>query len=136
MSLAYEGPRSPHTDAFTVEAFYTALDDSDFADKIRELQPVDLDEAVRHAKRIESYGQSRKASLVEDVPRNRRDKDHGHVRAVVSDSTPVKTVTPVVTTAVVKDQIDMNEIQRLHMEINYLKEAARQKELNSYNPQM
>src|SRR5258708_11424906 len=37
MALAYEGPRSPHTEAFTVEAFYTALDDTDLAEKIREL---------------------------------------------------------------------------------------------------
>jgi len=55
LAYAYEGPKSTHTNAFAVDAFLKALGNHEIANKIRELDPVDLDEAVKHARRLESY---------------------------------------------------------------------------------
>jgi len=134
MALAYEGAKSHHTDLFAVEAFLVALNDYDLADKIREFEPVDLDEAVRHARRLESYGQCRKVNGGEEPGRNTREKDGGHVRAVVSEDSQPMAQVPAVTTAVVKEQVTMSDLQKIHMEINALKEASQQRAFNGLTP--
>jgi len=68
MALAYEGPRSVHTDSFAVEAFLKALDDPDLSIRVKELEPIDIDHAVRHAKRFESYTQGTRTVRNDDRP--------------------------------------------------------------------
>jgi len=53
MALAYEGQRSGLTDVLAVDSFIRALDNSVISMKVRELEPGNLDEAVRHAHRFE-----------------------------------------------------------------------------------
>lgn len=54
--MAYPGPQTTHSDALAGNAFVKALsDDPKLCLKVRELDPKDLDEAVRHAKLFEAY---------------------------------------------------------------------------------
>jgi len=62
MALAYEGPRSELTDVLAVDSFIRALNNSVISMKVRELEPGNLDEAVRHARRFESYAMCCKAT--------------------------------------------------------------------------
>jgi hypothetical protein len=53
--LAFEGPGSKYTDAFTVDAFLEGRDNIQFSIEISKLEPINLDEAVKQALRLESY---------------------------------------------------------------------------------
>jgi len=80
MSLAYEGPMTENTEAFAIEAFIKALGNTPLAGKVRESEPRDLDEAVKHAKRYESYTHCTKVNT--DNEQGHYNKDGGRVRAV------------------------------------------------------
>ena len=60
-SLAFQGPRTEAVEVLARDAFIDALDDSEFTLKIREREPLTLDDAVRLATRLESYRRAERA---------------------------------------------------------------------------
>ena len=87
VALSFAGPRSPHADILAIEAFLKALDDEEMAIKIRELEPVNLDAAFKHAQRLESYKGGQKVTRTNDDTRWRNRRDDHYVRAT-ADSGP------------------------------------------------
>jgi len=81
-ALAYPGPINSHTKLIAIEAFLCALDNSDLSERIRELNPIDIDDAVRHAKRLGSYGNGGHGYS------NKKGGDNGRVRAITKE--PIK----------------------------------------------
>ena len=55
-SLAFRGPWSEATEVIAKDAFVDALNNVELALKIREREPASLDQAVKVAVRLESYG--------------------------------------------------------------------------------
>ena len=55
MTLAYPGEKSGLVEHIARDAFLTALNDPEFELKIREREPVDLDEALKLAQRFEVF---------------------------------------------------------------------------------
>ena len=56
MFMAYPGPWSDQLEGIAVDAFVKALSDyPEIHGKVRDLEPKNLEEAVRHAKRFEAY---------------------------------------------------------------------------------
>jgi len=55
MTLAYPGEKSRWAEHIACDVFLTALNDPEFELKIREREPVDLDEALKLARRFEVF---------------------------------------------------------------------------------
>ena len=118
MVLAYPGARTKHFDAFAVDSFIKSLDDSGLRLKIRELEPRDLDDAVKHAKRLEAYQvTARKEDNYSTVPSTNR------ARSVNQQNDPY--IVPAVRREEHPSQNDRemaNELRRLRSENEALKE--------------
>lgn len=55
LTLAYPGPPTVHSDILATKAFLDALSDKSLALKVREREPVTLDQACKIALRLEGY---------------------------------------------------------------------------------
>jgi hypothetical protein len=75
MALAYEDPQSKTSKDVAVDAFIRAMDDRDVADKVQELEPKELDDALRHALRFEAYAKNRTLENRDAAIQNRREEE-------------------------------------------------------------
>ena len=86
VSLAYPGPRDGNTETFAVVAFLRALSDfPDLQEKVRCLDPKNLDQAVKDAKRFEAYAAASRAERQRHDDgriREKENRDRKEVRAV------------------------------------------------------
>jgi len=80
MSLVYDSPKTTNTERFAVKAFLKALGATTLAEKVRECEPADLDDAVKHAKRFKSYSFCNK--VTSDGKQAHYNNDGVRVRAV------------------------------------------------------
>ena len=81
MGMAYKGEKSTHRDDMGADKFLAALDDEELKLKVMECEPKNLDEAVKHAQRFESYRASAEGANVDNQARGRI-RDNYQARAV------------------------------------------------------
>jgi hypothetical protein len=81
MALAYPvSMDSTVRDIIARDYFIASLGDRDFELKLREREPVDLDEALRIAIRLEAYASAYDSGTAGPGPRQRRDNDRNEER--------------------------------------------------------
>jgi len=76
MTLAYPGEQSSLSEHIARDAFLSALADSEFELKIREREPVDLDDALRIAQRYEVFKSADESSSSTRSKVNRQVTEH------------------------------------------------------------
>jgi len=111
-----------------MDALLKALGNHEIANKVRELDPVDLDKAVKHARRLESYARCDVAIPTGDQRRYR--KKNENVRTV--NSTPKhqgqsnpgaqQNMASAVPSVIQRSEVDY---QNMSQELNELREVQR-----------
>jgi transposase InsO family protein len=112
MALAHEDPQSKTSKELAVDAFIRALDDREIAGKVQELEPKDLDEALRQALRFEAYAKNKALETRDTGLRNRREE--GAAKAVTNQPTEESTETPA---GVSKADKDDSELRKLLLQL-------------------
>lgn len=115
IGLAYEGPRSSHTNLFAIEAFLKGLGNDEIAVKIREREPVDLDDAFRMAKRLESYSSCSSRNKNYDDYDGRKDRQ-GYAKSATETKKKVTYADQAEEIKKLKEQLAVKEKQELNIE--------------------
>ena len=126
-ALAFSGDESKYKDLIIMDCFIDSLDDPLLEAKVRERDPLTIDEVFRIALRLESYERSRSIKQTDDD----RDKFGGRARA-----TKIEKSTDPETTIIKKEEMEKNiseiknEIESLKQRIDKISQTQTQRQVS------